>query len=515
MTIWEAKEIERKSFKEAAKLHPHLFGIKAVADSPDFLEKYGIFIPSDKHLPQGYLKLWPQDFIVEEITQDGEWTNIFPDKFLHKKREYLPEDPVIYATLVKCGLSTIEAVGELALKIGIDPLQIENVIKFPGIKDKHAITSQLISIKPGNIVQEPLQEKKEGAETLPPAPSPVRERSASNGASQADIVGKLYDEKSEYFFIKNIFSGHRELFIGGLKANQFTIMVRTGPGFKKDEFLSGLEEIQKNGFYNYYYLQRFGIPRLVAAYCGLRILNGDYEGALQTAVCKTGERESPYFSALRKEAENMWGDWENIASILEPFPATFLNEIRALEHLQNNPSDFAGALNAIPKQTWLWVDAFGSLLWNNLLALHLKKGSRLPKAIPVLSYDEKTWTLYKALLKETEVFSLPFARKNLEPFPYILNRGGSKRPTIQKINLLGSTIIPEGVVLNFVLPKGSYATTFLSHLFVLVSGTMPPRFSAVSIDTKASLKLPSLEPILNKFIDVVREPSWRLLWRIY
>ncbi|TSC75359.1 MAG: hypothetical protein G01um101430_454 [Parcubacteria group bacterium Gr01-1014_30] len=478
MTIWEAKAIERKNFREAARLHSHLFGIKNTLDSPDFLKKYGIFIPSDKPLPQGYLKLWPQDFIVEEITPDGEWTNVFPDKFMHKKRDYLPEDPVLYATLVKCGLSTIEAVGELAQKLRIKPEDVETKIKLAGIKDKHAITSQLISLKGVDIE-------------------------------------KLYDASSEYFFIKNVFSSKRELFLGGLRANQFTILVRTSANFKKDEFLARLAKVQKSGFYNYYYLQRFGIPRLTNALSGLLILKGDYESAVKAAFCFPGERESLYFSQMRKDIEKLWGNWEEIAQIIEFFPATFQDELQMTGYLVEHPNDFVGALNQIPRVTQLWLTSFTALLFNQMLSFHLKEGKVPPKTIPlVLEKDPKTWRLYEKFLKPLELFSQTFVLKNVEPFPFI-NPRKREQKTVEHAQVLNYTIVPEGAVINFVLPKGCYATTFLSHMFTLASGTMPPKFSGIPIDTKASLKLPSLEEVLNKFIDVVKEPSWRFLWRIY
>jgi TruD family tRNA pseudouridine synthase len=474
MEFWEAKEIESENFKNVARLHPRLFETRSFIDDADFLEKYGIFLEKKKKFPLGYLKLWPQDFIVEEITLDGEWTTVFPDKFLDKKRNFLPEDPVLYATLVKCGLSTFEVVNELAKRLGIEPLNI----KFAGVKDKHAITSQLISIKGGDIE-------------------------------------KINQISASYFFLKNLFSGEKELFLGSLKANQFTILIRTSPDFKKEEFLKRSKEIEKNGFYNFFYLQRFGIPRLVAPYCGLHILKGNYEEAVKTAFCKTGGRETVYFTALREEIKKLWGNWENIKEVLENFPLTFRNELRMVNYLIKNPTDFVGALKEVPDQTWLWVDSFASLLFNKLLSFYIRKEKNPPKTIPILSFNKKSWALYKDLLNQLEIFSLTFVLKNLKPFPFVLRKGGASRKTIQKIKILNQKIIPEGVILNFILPKGCYATTFLSHLFNLVSGALPQKFSNLPIDTKANLNQPSLEEILNRFIDVVSSPSWRYLWRIY
>lgn len=472
--LWQAKEIENKNLKVVIKLHPQLFGLKSFFDDGDFLEKYGIFIPEKKKLPKGYLKLWPQDFIVEEITLDGEQTTIYPEKFRHKKRDYLPEDRFIYATLVKCGLSTLEAIEDLARKLKIEP----KTIKFAGIKDKHAITSQLISLS--------------GTE-----------------------IEKLYQLSAPYFFIKNVSSGQKEIFLGCLKANQFTILVRTGPDFKKEEFVKRLKEIEKNGFYNFYYLQRFGIPRLANAYCGLQILRGNYQDAVKTAFCRPGERESLYFQQLRKEIEKLWGNWSEIEGIIESFPLTFQDEREILSYLIQNPNDFIGALNQIPRVIQLWLTSFAALLFNKLLSFYLEHGKIPPKTLPlVLEKDKKTWQLYEKLLKQIGLFSQTFVLNNLKPFPYI-SLAKKEQKTIEQVKILNYKVIPEGVILNFILPKGCYATTFLSHLFTLVSGALPPKFSNLPIDTKANLSQPSLEEILNKFSDVVSSPSWQLLWRIY
>lgn len=489
MNILEAKKIESENFKMAIKQWPRFFESQTFIDNQVVLEKYGIFIPEKKKLPLGYLKLWPQDFIVEEITTDGELQTVFPDKFIHKKRDYLPEDPIIYATLVKCGLSTIEAVEELAKTSGLEPKKTSGAafqdispaaqnIKFAGIKDKHAITSQLISIKEGDIE-------------------------------------KLNQVSSLNFFLKNVFSGKKEIYLGGLRANQFTILIRTGPDFKKGEFLRRLKELEKNGFYNFYYLQRFGVPRLTNPYCGLCILKGDYEKAIFTAICKPGERELLYFQSLRKEVEKLWGNWEEIEGIIELFPLTFQDEREVIGYLIKNPNDFIGAMNQIPRVLQLWLTSFAALLFNKLLAFYLQKGEKPPLTLPlVLDRSEKSWLPYKELLNQAGIYSITFVLKNLQPFPHIILRRRDQK-TIERVEILAQKIIPEGVILNFVLPKGCYATTFLSQLFNLVSGNLPKKFSNLPIDTKANLNQPSLEEILNKFTDVVSSPSWRYLWRIY
>ena len=474
MNLLAAKRIESQNLKTVAKEFSRLFRTETYVDDQKFLDRYGIFIPEKKNLPKGYIKLWPQDFIVEEISLDGNLQNIYHEKFLSTKKEFSYEDPVIYTTLVKCGLSTLEAAEELAKEL---KTEIEN-IKYAGIKDKHAITSQLVSIKGV------------GAE-------------------------KLYEIAAPYLFVKNVFSGKRELWIGGLEGNQFTILVRTEYYLPEKEFLPELKKIEKEGFYNFFYLQRFGIPRLKSPFCGLSLLKGEYENVVFSELCQTGERELPYFQALRNSIARLWGDWEEILGILDIFPLTFRVERKMINYLIKNPEDFIGALNEVPKQVRLWVDSFVTLLFNKKLAFYLKEKQKLPETLPlVLSPDKRTWLFYKDLLEEYEIFSMTFALKNLAPFPFVGQRRRERKTKI-KVEILNYKIIPEGVILNFNLPKGCYATTFLSHLFDLISGTSPRKISSLPIDTKANIKKPSLEEILNQFQEAVYLPSWKYSWRIY
>ncbi len=474
MNILEAKKIESENFREAIKRWPRFFESQTFIDDQKTLEKYGISIPKKKGLPLGYLKLWPQDFIVEEISLGGEVENVFPEKFLSTKKDFNREDPVIYATLVKCGLSTIEVAEELTKRLNLEPKSI----KYAGIKDKHAITSQRVSIK-------------------------------------GTDVEKLNLVSSPNFFVKNVFSGEKETYRGALRGNQFTILIRIGPNFDQKKFLEQLKEIKKNGFYNFIYLQRFGVPRLITHYCGFYLLQGDYEKALFTYLFKPGQRELFYFQNLRKEMEQLWGRWEEIEALLECFPLTFQNEIKIVSYLKENPKDYIGALKRISKQLELQVESVASFLYNKKLSSYLAKNEKPPEMLPlILGIERKNWLFYEELLKKCGIFSVSFALKNLEDLDLLKHRQRGIK-TIEKVEILNFKVFPQGVILNFNLAKGCYATSFLSHLFNLVSGSFPKKFSNLPIDTKANLNQPSLEEILNKFSDVVSSPSWRYLWRIY
>lgn len=457
------KELKEKEIEFLAKEYqknPQLFEKETLIDNAQFLEKIGIFIPSQENLPLGYLRLWPQDFIVEEVLKNGEVQTVEIGNFFDSRKGLSEENKTIYATLVKCGLSTIETIEEMAFFLNIENKKIQ----FAGIKDKGAITSQLISFRSVNI----------------------------------EDIKKI---SSPYFFLKNVYSGKGVIEIGGLKGNQFTILLRTNKSFEKDEFLKNLEKIKKEGFYNFFYAQRFATPRLINWFWGLLILRGEYEHAILSFFCSPGLREISYFKNLREKILENWRNWSEIEKIMEPFPLIFQNERKVIDYLKNNPDDFIGALNQIPRQVQLWIFAYSSLLFNKKLSLYLKKEAEPPKKIPILpSKDANDWLFYKESLEENKIFSLPL--KNLRPFPDIQ---WEKREinTKEKVIIDDVKIISEGVILSFALPKACYATTFLSQLFNLVSGLPPKDISYSPVDTKKALEKKSLEDVLNKFSEVI------------
>lgn len=460
MTRQEAREKEVKFLAAELQRNPRLFEKKTFVDSPEFLEKFGIFIKGKENFPAGYLKLWPQDFIVEEIGTDKKIRTIELANFFDTSQTFSEKDQTIYAALVKCGLSTIEAVEEIVVLSGIAKDQIQ----FAGIKDKDALTSQLVSFRKTRVAD-------------------------------------LQKINSPFLFLKEAFSGKGVLKTGELAGNEFTILVRTDRFFQKNKFLDNLDKIRKNGFNNFFYLQRFGTPRLINFYWGLFILRGEYEKAVLSNLCSPGQREFDYFKNLRAEIKKLWPDFSKIEKLLEPFPLMLEEEIKMIGYLKEWPNDFIGALNQIPEQIQLWLFAYASSLFNKKLYYFSRNNLVPPKTIPlVLSNDKEDWLFYKDILEKDGISRIPFA--NLKNFPYVrwLKR---EIKTEMEIEVKDAIIIPEGVILNFNLPKAAYATTFLAHLFNLVSGQPPEGISPLAIDTKATLGKNSLEEVLNKFEEVI------------
>lgn len=410
---------------------PELFFSEPFIENNQNLSPFGISIPDKEHLPLGFLKLRPEDFIVEEIGLEQDQTDI-----LHKntsfEESFLKTNETVYATLVKCGLSTVEIVQAISKKIETDPKNIG----FAGIKDKNAITSQRISI---------------------------RKTSLSNIKNLA----------SPYYFLKDFTIGKGSVGKAALSGNRFTILVRT-PELSDATFQAfeeSLKRVETEGFWNYFYLQRFGTPRLCNYEWGLDILRGEYEKAVYGVITRPGVCELPYFKKLRRESEPLFGNWTMLRQYFESYPIFFRHELKLIHHLEENPADFVGALNTMPDQITLWVYALASIFFNKKIAFCIENEKNLPNKIPLfLSRLEKDWGFYRNQLNALKLSPPPF--ENLRPFPYLVPMH-REVPTKDRAIIHGYKRLPEGIAISFTLGKGSYATTFLSHLFNLVSSTKP------------------------------------------
>jgi len=400
------------------------------------------------------------DFIVEEIQTDGQISSVDMEKA--KVMGIDEQDPTLYADLVKVGISTIDAIDEMAKQLNIDSKQIG----FAGIKDQNALTSQRISFRKVN----------------------------------AQKVVKL---KTKNFLLQNFETNKGAIQMGSLKGNRFTIFVRTEKEISQKDIEAQLANVEKIGFWNFYWLQRFG-NRLASHYWGLLLFQGNYEKLLYSYFCEPGERDIAFYKKLRQKAQKQFGDWEDLYKIFEKLPYSMRYELSVLDHLIKNPDDYTGALNTIQDQVRLWVYAYASYLFNSLLSYYATNGKECPKQLPlVLSMGKADQAPYKAFL-EADGVPEDFG-KNLRPFPYI-------RLTHRTVNaqfepaIHGIKSMPEGIVISFSLDKGSYATTFLAHLFTLTGGLPIPQWlKDQKYDFKKLIELGSIKEIHERFKEYIIE----------
>jgi tRNA pseudouridine13 synthase len=445
--------------------NPELFEKRTILEDSAFLSKFGIFILGQDKFPKGYIKLWQSDFVVEEISSEGVLCTVAQDSCEFSDNK---EGATVYATLVKCGVSTLDAISELARLLRCD----ESKIQYSGIKDEYALTSQRISVRGTSI-------------------SVVCSVSSTN------------------FFLKDIVQGKGVLRQGVLNGNRFSILVRTVDEVNSNSFMKRLDRICEEGFYNFYYLQRFGTPRLLNPYWGLLILQGRYEQVVKSIICDSGEGELLYIKKLRGYFSDNFGNWILLKETISKLPLMFSVELRLIEHLERHPNDFRGALGEVSSITKLLVYSLSSLFFNEKISKFLKENIPVPKILPhILTWEKKDWMIYEEQLRDLSIFPPPF--RNLRAFPGI-KIGGQFVPTRAYVKVHNVKFIREGIVIDFTLPKGSYATTFLSHLFQLVSGAPPEWVSDTQVDVKELLDQESLRGTLKYFESCIRLKSKNIL----
>ncbi len=425
--LFDLFQKEQQYLKRIEKDHPELFESQLQIDSKQTLEKVGIAFPFS-NMPLGYLKYHPFDFIVEEIQKDQQISTIEFEKNVIEDTEQ--EYSTIYADLVKIGISTIDAVNELATLLNIKPEKIGTA----GIKDQNAVTSQRISLR-------------------------------------GVTLEKVQNLRPKNFFLKNLELGKGAIQIGNLAGNRFTIFIRTKEQISQEQIETHIKKVEKNGFWNFYWLQRFG-NRLISHYWGLFLMQGNYEKCVHSYFCDIGDRDLGFFQQLRQQAQKYYGNWQDLYKLFQNLPYSLRYELLMLEHLMKNPKDFTGALNTVPDQIRLWVYAYASYLYNSLLSYYATENVKCPQTLPlVLSMNSADQKPYEAFLKADKV-PIKFGL-NLKPFPYV--RLSSRQVNAQmNYKILGVKGLKEGIAISFTLDKGSYATTFLAHLFTLTGGVPIP-----------------------------------------
>ena len=452
---------EKEVFEKYKKESPELLFSPSVSEK-DIFSRIGIDIPFPSR-PQAYLRFYPHDFIVEEISKEEEVSEVSL-----KENKISPTFPFnLGCDLIKVGISTLDAINILA-----NTLQIKiRRITYAGLKDTNALTSQKIIFLDV------------GAELL----ERIKKLSFSN------------------FFLTNFSVKKEFLSPGRLSGNRFFIFARTKEKIDEKLFSRNLEKIKKEGFLNFYFSQRFGEPRLLNHYIGKLILQGEYKDAILNFLTNSGISETPLIKEKRSEVKKHFGNWQKMEEIFSEFPFTFRNEISLVSYLKENPTDFLGALVFVKDLTQIFVFSYASYLFNKILSLS-KEGLELPEETPLfLSDDPKDWKVYEFWLEKDEIQNF---QNNLRPFSKFLKIKRRFVKTRVFPKEISFKIFPEGVALNFILEKGAYATTFLANLFELRERLpIPDWLKTKEYDLKKEFGVRSVEKIKELLDKKYFQPS--------
>jgi tRNA pseudouridine13 synthase len=252
------------------------------------------------------LKQLPTDFIVEEIP------NI---RFTQEK-----DDQTIFL-LEKKEIDTYNAIQSIAKKFHI-PL---SEIGYAGLKDKHALTRQYISI-----------------------PTHYKVQNTEINALKIQLAG--YHRK--------------KIKIGDLKGNKFTIIVHDVKNSELDDVFEIAETISRSGVPNYFDSQRFGSvikKEFIAKY----VIKKDYEQAVKLYLTAYFESEPRRIKDEKCKILARWDDLRNVAVGDDVFA------IIIKEYLKTN--NWLAAYKKIPASLRkMFVNAYQSYIWNECIKEVLK-----------------------------------------------------------------------------------------------------------------------------------------------
>ncbi len=386
------------------------------------------------------IKQIPEDFVVEEI----------PTVKVKKT------GPYSIFELKKKDMDLINAKKAIAKKLKISYKEIAHA----GIKDKIALTTQLISIK-------------------------------TNRKDQINY-------QTPTLSLKKIGCLTNPLKSGDLKGNKFTITLRdlTKKDIKK--LKSNLERIKSTGIPNFFDSQRFGEDLRREGFIAKRLMNDDYETALKLHLTSTNNKNPEKNKAHRFIFKN-WNKWMKCLSHIQPY-GRLHEEKKIIYYLAKNPTHYLQSFRRINKlKQEILVSAYQSYIWNKCLSMILKE-----KVGELIQVDYAAGKLHfyrdldRSTFEEIRNMKLPMISPTTKiedeyirsVVDKILSKEGLKQEELKvkqmgnlffKTRIRNMIILPNGLkvhpeeyddlnegmnklTIEFSLEKGSYATILLKAL---------------------------------------------------
>lgn len=227
--------------------------------------------------------------------------------------------------LKKTDWTTLDALKSIARTWKLSPRQIMHA----GLKDRHAVTSQLITIAGGprrNLEQSTYQ-----LEYLGQSP---------RATCSQDILG-----------------------------NRFRLAIRSLTSAACESAQTVLPDLEQTGLANYFDNQRFGSYIPSEPFIAEHWLRGDFEAACRLALA-IQHPDDPQQEVVQKQLlREHWGDWKTCKAVLARSHRRSI-----VTFLDDRPGDFKGAWARVDAQLrGLYLSAFQSHLWNSLLSLKIQE----------------------------------------------------------------------------------------------------------------------------------------------
>ena len=405
------------------------------------------YITGDKGIG-GDIRVKYEDFYVEEIP------------------EHLPSGtgPNTWLLIEKIGRNTLDVVLDIAKEMKISRKRMG----FAGMKDKSALTRQWLCV-------------------------------ANSEASELQgLEEKLYNVK-----VLEIKQNEKKLRIGQLIGNKFRILIRNTNDPENDaetakKILTKLEEV---GVPNYYGWQRFGKNRPNTHKVGEFLVHNNIKGAVDSYIGNPYSKEKDHIKAARQ----FYDDGE-LEEAYESMPSGMRYEKMMLRELMKqqrkkgelDEKSYKIALESLPKPLKrMFVHAYQSYLFNKAVSERTKLGinkyidgdiiidneEHLVHEFDINDINNRikafevhpTAPLYGtkvplagAEVGELEQKVLNDEKINLEDFECPktpkLGSHGLRRAIRFKIWDVSAMATSEGVLTEFSIPKGCYATAVLREI---------------------------------------------------
>lgn len=356
-----------------------------------------------------------------------------------------------YFILEKKGRTTLACISEIAKYLNIKEVDIG----YAGLKDKHGITSQHISIR--------------------------------MTGKEPPII------KSGGFTLQYIGRHQNKIKIGHLKGNLFTIVLENLDKDYPVKLANKMELLKQYGIPNYFGPQRFG-NRLNNHLAGISVLKKDFK---ETCHYLIGDPERE-MNKQAFQARDLFekGDFQKS---FDTFPPYFVNERKMIKEIQKGENKEKRAyLKCDRKTREIIFNAAQSYLFNLVVTERISRGLQLLKGdVALLATNLAPFIVEDPVVENIRfqngeihlggpLFGFKMVPARDEPLAIedqiLTNAGisrdefaagtddvkfqGSRRPAMVKLSELSFREISESKAeVNFFLPSGSYATVVLQELF--------------------------------------------------
>jgi tRNA pseudouridine13 synthase len=266
------------------------------------------------------LKRQPEDFRVEELP----------------RVEPAARGPFTFYRLTKRGLGTLEAIEAICRRWNLPGRRVS----YGGLKDRHAVTVQYLTIFEGPDV------------------------SLHQSSLELEPLGRL-----ERPYGPQDFTG-----------NRFEIVLRDMTADAAARAAAQLDVMARDGLPNYFDDQRFGSVGFSGEFIAHAWLKGDHERALKLALAEPNPFDRSDVKARKAVIRECWGDWAEAKARLDRS-----SERSIVTYLVDHPTDFKGAFARLRRELRsLYFAAFQSHLWNLILAGWIERNTREEQRSPVV-----------------------------------------------------------------------------------------------------------------------------------